>query len=934
SRAAVVRIEQGPVTGETPLMPIQHWFFDSAIPERHHWNQSVLLKPTVHLEAAPLEAALQALLVHHDALRLSFVEGRARFRDAAAGELLWVRELSSRDQLAALTNEAQRSLDLQNGPLLRALLVNLPQGEQRLLLVIHHLAVDGVSWRILLEDLQAAYNGAALPAKTHSVKVWAEHLRTFAGTSALEQELGWWQAQLQGVSDALPLDRADGGRQHQHEATVRTQLNSALTRQLLQDAPAAYRTQINDLLLTALARVISRWSGHAETLVRLEGHGREELFDGLDTTRTVGWFTSLYPVKLTPAAELGASIKAIKEQLRGVPNKGLGYGVLRYLGSDAAQASLAALPQGEIVFNYLGQLDASFAAEGALFAPSGEGSGEGQSPEAPLGSLLAINGQVLKGELELAWSFSNEVFDVQTVQALADAYGQELQHLIEHCVAAGVAGVTPSDFPLAGLDQQQLDSLPLAAAQIADVYPLSPMQQGMLFHSLYEQEGSSYVNQMLAQVRGLDVERFRAAWQAVVDNHDVLRANFVSSFAQPLQVIRRQVAVSFAELDLRGQTISDEALAAWAEADKQRGFDLQRDPLLRLTLLRTAEDSHYLVFTSHHILLDGWSNSRMLGEVLQRYSGHVAAAGKRYRDYIEWLQRQDAQVGQDFWLGQLAGLDEPTRLVPVFKAPVEGEGFADLLLTLDSAHTRRLNDFARDQRVTANTLLQAAWMLVLQRYTGQSGVTFGATVAGRPADLPGVEEQLGLFINTLPVVGRPRVEQTVAEWVQQVQAQNLALREHEHTPLYDIQRWAGWNGEALFDSIMVFENYPIADALHNAAPDALVFDKVVSQEQTHYPLTLVIEAGDELAVRMSYDRQQLAGDTVAQLGAHFEHLLLALVANPQAALGELSMLSAVEQQHILGDWNATVAEFPSEACIQSLIEAQVAATPNAPALVF
>ncbi|WP_095155656.1 non-ribosomal peptide synthetase, partial [Pseudomonas sp. Irchel 3E13] len=934
SRAAVVRIEQGPVTGETPLMPIQHWFFDSPIPERHHWNQSVLLKPTVHLEAAPLEAALQALLVHHDALRLSFVEGRARFRDAAAGELLWVRELSSRDQLAELTNQAQRSLDLQNGPLLRALLVNLPQGEQRLLLVIHHLAVDGVSWRILLEDLQAAYNGAALPAKTHSVKVWAEHLRTFAGSPALEQELGWWQAQLQGVSDALPLDRADGGRQHKHEATVRTNLNSALTRQLLQDAPAAYRTQINDLLLTALARVISRWSGNAETLVRLEGHGREDLFEGLDTTRTVGWFTSLYPVKLTPALELGASIKAVKEQLRAVPNKGLGYGVLRYLGSDAAQASLAALPQGEIVFNYLGQLDASFAAEDALFAPSGEGSGEGQSPEAPLGSLLAINGQVLNGALELAWSFSNEVFDVQTVQALADAYGQELQHLIEHCVAAGVAGVTPSDFPLAGLDQPQLDSLPLAAAQIADIYPLSPMQQGMLFHSLYEQEGGSYINQMLAQVRGLDVQRFRAAWQAVVDNHDVLRANFISGFAQPLQVIRRQVAVSFAELDVRGQTLSDEALAAWAEADKQRGFDLQRDPLLRLTLLRTAEDSHYLVFTSHHILLDGWSNSRMLGEVLQRYSGHVPPTGKRYRDYIEWLQRQDAKVGQDFWLGQLAELDEPTRLVPVFKAPVEGEGFADLLLTLDSTRTRRLNDFARDQRVTANTLLQAAWMLVLQRYTGQSGVTFGATVAGRPADLSGVEEQLGLFINTLPVVGRPRVEQTVAEWVQQVQAQNLALREHEHTPLYDIQRWAGWNGEALFDSIMVFENYPIADALHGAAPDALVFDKVVSQEQTHYPLTLVIEAGDELAVRMSYDRQQLAGDTVAQLAAHFEHLLLALVANPQAALGELSMLSAVEQQHILGDWNATAAEFPSEACIQSLIEAQVAATPDAPALVF
>ena len=934
SRASAVRIEQGPVTGETPLLPIQHWFFDSEIPERHHWNQSVLLKPLQALDTTQLEGALHALVAHHDALRLSFVEGRAHLRDVQASELLWVRELNALDQLDALTHEAQRSLDLHHGPLLRALLVKLPEGEQRLLLVIHHLAVDGVSWRILLEDLQAAYNGKALAAKTHSIKVWAEHLHAFAGTPALQQQLGWWQAQLQGVSDTLPLDHADGGRQHKHEARVRTQLNGELTRQLLQDAPAAYRTRINDLLLTALARVIGRWTGRADTLVRLEGHGREDLFDGLDTTRTVGWFTSLFPVKLTPAAALGDSIKAIKEQLRAVPNNGLGYGVLRYLGSDAAQRSLAALAQGEIVFNYLGQLDGALADDGALFAAAGEGSGQGQSPDAPLSSLLAINGQVLGGELELTWSFSRELFDLRTVQTLADAYGEELRQLIAHCVAAGVAGVTPSDFPLAGLDQAQLDSLPLAPAQIADVYPLSPMQQGMLFHSLYEQEGASYVNQMLAEVRGLDVERFRAAWQAVVDNHDVLRANFVSSLAQPLQVIRRQMDVAFVELDWRQQDCSAPALAAWAEADQQRGFDLQHDPLLRLSLLRTGADTHYLVFTSHHILLDGWSNSRMLGEVLQRYSGQVPPAGKRYRDYIEWLQRQDAKAGQDFWQGQLAGLDEPTRLVPLFKAPAEGEGFAERLLTLGSESTRRLNDFARDQRVTANTLLQAAWMLVLQRHSGQSGVTFGATVAGRPADLPGVEEQLGLFINTLPVVGRPRVEQSVAEWVQQVQAQNLALREFEHTPLYDIQRWAGWQGEALFDSIMVFENYPIADALKGAAPQALVFDKVVSQEQTHYPLTLVIEAGAELAVRMSYDRSQLAGDTVAQLAAHFEHLLMALIADPQAALGELSMLSDAERQHVLRDWNATEAEFPSEACIQSLIEAQVELTPDAPALVF
>ncbi|WP_410478959.1 amino acid adenylation domain-containing protein, partial [Pseudomonas sp. zfem002] len=931
SRASAVQAEQGMVVGEAPLTPIQQWFFEREIAEPQQWNQAVLLTPREPLRADVLDAALQALLVQHDMLRASFRNGQAHLRDEAHA-VLWVRELAAIEQLEALADEAQRSLDLHDGPLLRALLVNLPQGEQRLLLVIHHLVVDGVSWRILLEDLQAACNGAALPRKTSSFKHWAERLQQHAQSAAVDAQLGWWQAQLQGVSDELPCDRADGSLEQRHARSVSSRLDRELTRQLLQEAPAAYRTQINDLLLTALARVIGRWTGRAETLVRLEGHGREELFAELDITRTVGWFTAMYPVKLSAAAELDVAIKTVKEQLRAVPDKGLGYGLLRYLGNQAARDSLAGLAQGSIVFNYLGQLDAGF--EDSLFAPASENRGQGVSPQASLGSLLSIDGQVAGGELALDWTFSAEVFDEATVQHLADDYAAELAALIAHCLKAPGA-VTPSDFPLAGLSQVQLDQFPLAAREIADLYPLSPMQQGMLFHSLFEQEGGSYVNQLRAEVRGLQVERFRAAWQAVVDSHEVLRANFVSSFGQPLQVIRKHLSLPFEVQDWRGRADLEAALEAFAEADQQRGFDLQHDALLRLTLLRTGEDRWQLVYTSHHILLDGWSSSRLLGEVLQHYRGEAVAAPRgRYGDYIHWLQGRDAQVSERFWSEQLIDLSEPTRLVPVFKAPAEGEGFADQLLTLDAARTRRLNDFARDQRVTANTLLQAAWMLLLQRYTGQSGVTFGATVAGRPADLAGVEEQLGLFINTLPVVGSPRAEQRVAEFVQQVQARNLALREHEHTPLYDVQRWAGWSGEALFDSIMVFENYPIADALQQAAPQSLVFDKVVSQEQTHYPLTLVIEAGEQLSVRMSYDRGQLAGETVAQLAAHLGQLLDALVLSGQTALGELSMLEAAEQQHILRDWNATAAEFPSEACIQSLIEAQVAATPDAPALIF
>ncbi|WP_175653603.1 non-ribosomal peptide synthetase, partial [Pseudomonas sp. Marseille-P9899] len=941
-KAAAPVVEQ--LSGNLPLLPIQARFFETDIPQRHHWNQAVMLKPTRALDAVHLRVALHALVEQHDALRLSFAAQAAGWQASFAAinsrDLLWVRELDDSADLTALANEAQRSLDLTNGPLLRGVLVNLAQGEQRLLLVIHHLVVDGVSWRVLLEDLQQAYAAlvagktVVLPAKSSSLKAWAEKLHGYAANAALEQELGWWQTQLHGASDSLPWDHTEGSQQRQHALSVSTHLDAGLTRKLLQDAPAAYRTQINDLLLTALARVISRWTARPDALIRLEGHGREDLFDDIDLSRTVGWFSNLYPVRLTPAAQVGESIKAIKEQLRAIPDKGIGYGVLRYLGGEPARASLAQLAQGSIVFNYLGQFDGSFDAGDALFAPSGEASGDSQAAAAPLSAPISINGQVYGGELDLSWSFSSQVFERATIQRLADDYAAELRQLIEHCTAAGVAGMTPSDFPLVDLSQAELDRLPLPAARVQDLYPLSPMQQGMLFHTLYEQEAGNYINQLRVEVEGLEVPRFRAAWQALVDQHDVLRSVFFSDLRQPVQAVLRQVEVPFVELNVRGQAEQDAWIEQWAAAERARGFVLEQGPLLRLAVLRTGEHSHQLVYTCHHILMDGWSTSRMLGEVLQRYSGHsVAANSGRYRDYIEWLQRQDGAASRDFWTRHLHGLEQPTRLAQAVSAPVGGDGYGEQLHGLDEQQTQRLSDFAREQRVTLNTLVQAAWLLLLQRYSGQASVAFGATVAGRPTELPGIEEQLGLFINTLPVLGSPRPEQTVAEWLAQVQAQNLVLREHEHTPLNDIQRWAGRGGEALFDSILVFENYPVSEALQQTAPQGLVFGSLINQEQAHYPLALVVNVGAALSMRLSHDRRQFSDEVVAQLARHLDHLLQALIRDAQAPLGELPLLDADERQHLLHHWNDTAVAF-ADAPIQDLIEAQVQATPEAVALIL
>ncbi|PWB30940.1 non-ribosomal peptide synthetase [Pseudomonas sp. SDI] len=945
------------VSGSARLLPIQQAFFAAAMPQQDHWNQSVLLTPAAPLQASRVEQAVQALVRQHDALRLRFShDGEQHWRADfiewptlqaawAKAPLLWQAEVADADALLALGEQAQRSLDIEQGQLLRAVLATLANGEQRLLLVIHHLVVDGVSWRILFEDLQQAYQqlqagrAVELPAKTSSVQQWAEQLHAYAASPALAAEVAFWCNQLDGARAELPCRNPDGARQNRHARSVQLQLDAEQTRQLLQQAPAAYRTQVNDLLLTALARAVAPWSGQAGALVQLEGHGREDLFEQLDLTRTLGWFTSKYPVWLQPAAERGASLKAVKEQLRAAPNKGLGFAVLRYLGDADARATLAALPSPRITFNYLGQFDSSFAGEqAALFAPAREAAGAEQSPDAPMGNWLTLTGQVYDGRLRLSWTFSSEVFDEAAIQALAEAYLNELQCLIEHCLSSAAAGVTPSDFPLAPLNQAQLDSLDLPLGNLDDLYPLSPMQQGMLFHSLYAETAGDYINQMRLDIDGLDPQRFRAAWARCVEAHAILRSGFVwqGALEQPLQVVFKQVELPFEVHDLRGVGDVRQALDALAAAQLAQGFVLGQAPLLRLLLGRTSEQGYHLIYTHHHILMDGWSSSRLLGEVLQHYrgAGPVGSVG-RYRDYIAWLQRQDAAADQAFWQRQLANLDEPTRLADALVRPPAGAvGYGNHYQVLDAGKTRQLGEFARQQKVTLNTLVQAAWLLILQRYSGKPDVCFGATVAGRPAELPGVEQQIGLFINTLPVIARPEARQPLGDWLQQVQACNLALREHEHTPLFDIQRWAGQGGAPLFDTILIFENYPVSEALAQQAPKDLRFGEIANHEQTNYPLALAVGLGETLSLHFSFAHAQFGVAAIERLGAQLEQLLCGMPANPARPLGELQLLGQAEREQVLHAWNSTAVAHDLHLNIAQRFERQVDQAPHHPALEF
>ncbi|MDI3622824.1 amino acid adenylation domain-containing protein, partial [Pseudomonas aeruginosa] len=474
---------------------------------------------------------------------------------------------------------------------------------------------------------------------------------------------------------------------------------------------------------------------------------------------------------------------------------------------------------------------------------------------------------------------------------------QNIRKLAERCSAAAPVA-EPASVPdgavLHNLLPQQVQALPLPHERLEHLYSLSPMQQGMLFLGLNSPDAELYINQLSIAVDGLDPQRLQRAWSAVAQRHEVLRSGFLwLDQEEPLQFVLADPGLPFEVLDWRGRAISDAALEQVAQQERRKGFDLGQPPLQRIRLLRLGEDRYQLIWTYHHILIDGWSTSQLFGEILELYSGGSLPPAVPYRHYIAWLRARDGKASEAFWRRQLARMDEPTYLADAFNAAREGYGHQALYTRLDSDATEHLKRFAQSQRVTLNTLVQGAWLLLLSRYSGQRCVSFGATVAGRPASLEASERILGLFINTLPVVCEVAPEQCVGDWLRALQDYNLEMREQEYTPLSDIQRWAGRSGQSLFDSIIVFENHPVDRTLRDWRDDSLRFGEMRSAGLTNFPMDLMVTSDDSgLAIEYMFLREHFAVASVERLRTDMEGLLAALSGDAECRLGNIGLPSA------------------------------------------
>jgi amino acid adenylation domain-containing protein/non-ribosomal peptide synthase protein (TIGR01720 family) len=1034
--------------GEIPLTPIMASILDSGS-SYQRFSQSMALRVPDGTDRQMLVATLGAVFDHHDVLR-----GRLRGTSAPAGAAdyattagpaasasgtAWTFEVLEQGavDVAALVHRVELPGDIDDAELSRvasaeydaalgrldpanAAMVQFvwfaftpagatgpeaaPRRRDVLLVVAHHFVVDGVSWRILIPDLALAWSQlaagqpVALPANGTSMRRWAHALVDAAKTPDRVAELPFWQ-QVSATADPL-LGAREFDPAVDTIATVErveVTLPAEVTDAVLTAIPGRYRGGVNDGLLSALALAVSRWRGETAggtTLVKLEGHGREEdVVAGADLSRTVGWFTSGYPVRLDLAGAdldaafageqaLGDIVKSVKEQLLAVPDKGLGYGLLRYLNPHTAGQLAAA---GQISFNYLGRVSTGVGASdtGEIATQWGE---LGWVPVADLGRLDAdmdpdmpangtidINAIVTDGpvgpELGASFAYPAGLLSRARVQEFADLWVAALTALARHAQRPDAGGLTPSDLPLVAVGQADIEGWERAYPALADVWPLSPLQSGLLFHALMTQSTVDvYTMQAVVDLGGvLDVPRLRAAAQGILDRYPNLRTAFVTdSDGQAVQVVLDRVETPWREVDLTGLPESQRLLELQrlVAVDRETHFDMTAAPLLRFTLYRTAVPdaasagpsvvTHapavpdaasggrwHLAITTHHILLDGWSMPLLMRDLLVLYAvrGDQTALPRvtSYRTFLGWLAARDRAESLRVWAKALSGVDEPTALAPQPRAAERYE-IAKLVTEIDADRTRRITKQAAELGVTVNTLVQAAWGILLGRLTGRGDVVFGATVSGRPAELPGVESMVGLFINTLPVRVRIDDRLTVSRLLQRLQRDQADLLDHHYVGLTDIQRIAG--AGAQFDTLLVFESYPMDKEAIAAASsiDGMSVTGVGVNDATHYPLTLLVMAESTLELTWKYLASRFTADEVDTLAARMIRVLEALLGDPDALVGDIDILDHAERARILTESGITATESVPEPArvgartVAKTLGAVVEEDPQAPAL--
>ncbi|PVB10753.1 non-ribosomal peptide synthetase [Mycobacteroides abscessus] len=893
--ATVVDAGTGPVVA-TPIIRWLHGLGGNV----GEFNQTVVLQAPEGVSEDDVVTVLQALLDRHATLRLRAEENDGEWA-------LLIPEVGTVDARAcllaveALSDEALRHARSRLNPATGSMLSALwESGKNRLVLIVHHLAVDAVSWRILLEDFNIAWaqhhggQAVELPSGGTSFARWATLLDERARTADVEALTDTWR-QVEKIPPALPAVHPTMDT-YASAGQLSVSLDADLTRELLGEVPVAYHAGVQDILLIAFALAWNEFLGSAGAPIGIdvEGHGRnEEFVADADLSRTVGWFTSKYPVSLAvgelswaqvvagdPA--LGPVIKGAKEQLRTLPD-GLTYGLLRYLNPDADVAG----PDPSIGFNYLGRLGAGGVdLSDDLWRIDQDGvaiTAAATAVPTPLGHTVELNAGVMEdadagARLHATWTWALSALSHNQVDRISRLWFDSLAGICAH-VRGGGGGLSPSDVMPARLTQQQIDQLD-EQYEIADVLPLTPLQQGLLFHSNLAPEGLEgsddlYAVQLDVALSGpLDPKRLQDAVHSAIRRRPNVVARFYEEFGEPVQLIPADPELAWQYLELDADSEAEEQVERLAASERAAVCDLAGQPAFRAALARTGTDQYRFLVTNHHIVLDGWSKPILLQEIFASYFGERLPAPVAYRRFVTWLSGQDNDAARSAWGKVFEGFETPTLVGPPGRMVLGRRGVESFEVSAET--TQALGELARSCRTTVSTVLQAAWAQLLMWLTGQTDVAFGTAVSGRPTDLVGAESMVGLLINTVPVRATITPDTTIASLLNQLQAAYGETLEHQHLALKEIHHAVGH--DQLFDTMFVYENYPIDTAALSRVHE-LSITGFSNREYNHYPLAVQATPGHELGLRVEFDTDVFNAVRIGKLVKRFQRVLEAMTSD-------------------------------------------------------
>jgi iturin family lipopeptide synthetase B len=922
--------EQSVITGTIPLTPIQKAFYNESHNDPHHYNQAIMLYSKNQLDKEIVKKVFTKIQEHHDALRMTYKINRENGEvvqiDHDLDYPLSLEEYDLRkrencfEELQTKANGIQASLNLEKGPLMNLGLFHLDDGD-RLLIVIHHLIIDGVSWRILFEDIETLYGQYkqglkfALPSKSDSFKLWSEKMSGYANSKPFLKEKNYWAELESNIVSRIKKDFEVEDNYVKDAQILSLHLGEEETSRLLTKVNEAFKTEINDILLMALGLGIKKTFGQDRVLVALEGHGREEILENIDISGTVGWFTSVHPVLMgiSYADDLGHQVKEIKETLRRIPNKGIGYGILKYLTSEEYKKEIQFKLKPQISFNYLGQFDEDVK-QLLSFEMAKESAGNKESLKNQREYEIDVYGMVAGNRLTMNFSYNKKHFKWETIASLVSNFESELRQIIAFCCSKERIEFTPSDFTYKVLPIETIDWLLREYPAIEDIYTLTPMQEGMLFHALVDEASSAYFEQMSFRLQEkLDICLVEKSLDELFKRHDILRTAFVyKDIERPVQVILKERTIEFYYEDVSkigGREGKENFIKKFKVKDKGRLFDLSKDVLMRVSILRVDESEYEFTWSFHHILIDGWSSRILISEFFEIYNSYLECRPyklpeiKQYQVYIDWLEKRDINLSKSYWKKYLEDYQE---MVSVPKTITNSSNeieyqLVDVYFKLKKEKTIALDYLEKSYHVTLNTIIQTIWGIILGKYKygdkDETDVVFGAVVSGRPPEIEGIESMVGLFINTIPVRIKYKHDVKFNELLQEVQERALDSEPYHYYPLAEIQADSILKRK-LLDNILVFENYPGLKQLDGVAkndgntnkPIKLEISNIKKIEQTNYDFNLIIITGDQPVINFKYNGNRYETDLIKQLELNFKSVIDQVVDNPGITISDIKIV--------------------------------------------